>query len=105
MKKFLSVLFISLTLLTTCLGQGIALDKISHFSMGYVIGATTTNLLEQHIGKQKAILIGCGTSIITGIAKEVVYDKLLRRGTPEFDDVTATLLGGISGSIIITINF
>lgn len=105
MKKTLSTVMINFALLTTCLGQGIPPDKFGHFSVGYVIGATTTSLFEEKVGKHKAIVIGCGASVIAGVAKELIYDNLLNRGETETDDVAATILGGITGSIVITINF
>lgn len=81
------------------------MDKVYHFSVGYIIGSTMTSLLEDRVGKKKAILIGIGASTVASIAKEMLYDEVLRKGTPESEDLGATILGGVVGSIVITINF
>jgi len=105
MKKAIYTIIISLMLVFSSLGQDIPLDKVAHFSFGYMIGSTTTSLFEEKLGKDKAILVGCGVAAVAGIAKELIYDELLREGTNEFNDLGATILGGVLGSVVITINF
>lgn len=104
MKKLLFTLIACVVLYTSCIGQAIPTDKILHFSIGYVIGATTTSLLEERFGKTKAIFIGFGISSTVGLVKELLFDQILRKGTTEFKDLGVTMLGGLSGSLVITIN-
>lgn len=92
-------------LFSSCTGQAIPTDKVLHFSIGYMIGATTTSLLEERLGKPKAIAIGFGVTTSIGLIKELLFDKVLRKGTTEFEDLGVTMLGGLSGSLVITINF
>lgn len=104
MKRVLFTLVLCSFLLTTSMGQAIQTDKVMHYSVGFIIGATTTSLLEDRVGKTKAIMIGFGVATVAGIAKELLYDEMLRKGNTETLDLGATMLGGLSGSIVITIN-
>jgi hypothetical protein len=53
-------------------------DKLLHFIGGIVLG----------------VVFGAWVAVVIGALKEVVYDYLLKKGTPEFDDFLATALGG-----------
>lgn len=53
-------------------------DLLKHFLGGFLIYAMTYVLLGNIIALMASILIGIG--------KEVVYDKLMNKGTPEFID-------------------
>lgn len=94
-----------LMFLINCCGQNFQSDKMLHFTLGYAIGATTTSILEQKLGKRDAILVGFGVATAVGLAKELLYDGLLDRGHSDINDFGVTALGGITGSFIITINF
>jgi hypothetical protein len=41
--------------------------------------------------------------IIIGAGKELIYDKLFKRGCPELDDFTWTMIGGIIADFTFTI--
>ena len=41
--------------------------------------------------------IGLSASVITGAGKELIYDKWLKKGTPDKDDAFATAWGGLTG--------
>lgn len=47
--------------------------------------------------------IACGVAIIIGIAKEIVWDKWLGKGTPEILDTIMTSVGALSIYIINTL--
>lgn len=44
---------------------------------------------------------GLMAAVIVGFGKEVVWDWLLRRGTPEFLDFVATVAGGLVGYTLL----
>jgi hypothetical protein len=73
-------------------------DKVAHFGVGYVLGATSSALTN----KQKPIVnisIGIGTGLIIGTAKEL-YDKS-KGGQFNYKDLGATVLGSALGTITI----
>jgi hypothetical protein len=73
-------------------------DKVAHFGVGYVLGATSSALTN----KQKPIVnisIGVGTGLIIGTAKEL-YDKS-KGGQFNYKDLGATVLGSALGTITI----
>ena len=61
-------------------------DKLKHLSTGIGIGLI--------FGVQFSPLIGFIAAAIVGALKEIIWDWLLKRGTPEFLDFLATALGG-----------
>jgi uncharacterized protein YfiM (DUF2279 family) len=92
MKTLIVFLFLSLS----CKGQQV--DKVAHFGVGYVLGATSSALTS----KQKPIVnisIGVGTGIIIGTAKEL-YDYRVK-GQFNYKDLGATVLGSALGTITI----
>ncbi len=46
-------------------------------------------------------LIGLATAAVVGALKEIIWDWLLKKGTPEFLDFVATVLGGALGAVIL----
>lgn len=73
-------------------------DKVAHFGVGYVLGATSSAVTN----KQKPIVnisIGIGTGIIIGTAKEL-YDYRVK-GAFNYKDLGATVLGSTLGTITI----
>jgi len=46
-------------------------------------------------------LIGLATAAVVGALKEIIWDWLLKKGTPEFLDFVATVAGGLTGSGLI----
>lgn len=44
-----------------------------------------------------------GIAIGVGVAKEVIWDKLLKKGSPELEDLFADLLGVVFGSLFAVI--
>ena len=70
------------------------IDKLYHLIAGFAI-SLIFGLISPFIG-----LI---TSIIVGAAKEVIYDKLMKRGCFEVLDFVATVIGGVIGYLIMII--
>ena len=46
-------------------------------------------------------LVGLATAAVIGALKEIVWDWLLKKGTPEFLDFVATVAGGVLGAVIL----
>jgi hypothetical protein len=46
-------------------------------------------------------LISLATAAVVGALKEIIWDWLLKKGTPEFLDFVATVLGGVLGAVIL----
>jgi hypothetical protein len=46
-------------------------------------------------------LIGLATAVVVGALKEIIWDWLLKKGTPEFLDFVATVAGGVLGTVIL----
>ncbi len=70
-------------------------DKLKHLLAGIGISLV--------LGVQFSPLIGLLIAAIVGALKEIIWDWLLRKGTPEFLDFLATALGGALGYIMLTL--
>lgn len=92
MKK-VSYIVLSLLITLNCYSQS---DKALHFSAGFVVSGLSS------LGKNKneKIIIGVGTALAAGIAKEA-YDKN-RGGKFDMNDIWFTATGGLFGTIIFT---
>ncbi len=65
-------------------------DKVLHAVAGYII-ALIIGILNPWLGLAAAIAIGA--------AKEIIYDKMLGKGTADILDFAATAGGGLVGFI------
>ena len=68
-------------------------DKLKHLLAGIGISLV--------FGVQFSPLIGLITAAIIGALKEIIWDWLLKKGTPEFLDFVATVAGGALGAVIL----
>ena len=68
-------------------------DKLKHLLAG--IGVSLV------LGVQFSLLIGLITAAIVGALKEIIWDWLLKKGTPEFLDFVATVAGEAIGAVIL----
>lgn len=75
-------------------------DKIYHFIAGWVIYILTSALSVQF---GFSLIWSYRMVIIIGAGKELIYDKLFKRGCPELDDFTWTMIGGIIADFTFTI--
>ena len=104
MKK---ITFIALLFASTCNAQ-IPTDKVAHFGVGYVVGATTSSItLINSKGKHewwKSIGVGLGSGLAVGLGKEL-YDQH-KYGGFDWKDLGCTILGSALGSVTVklTIN-
>ena len=63
------------------------MDKLKHIIAGAALSALAIGFL-QELGMWNFLIVA-----FIGAAKEIVYDKMLGKGTPEFWDFMATCLG------------
>ena len=68
-------------------------DKLKHFSAGLALSLLAGLLF--------CPIVGLATAVMVGALKEVIWDWLLKKGTPEFLDFVATVLGGALGAVIL----
>lgn len=68
-------------------------DKLLHF----IIGTYIMLVAQIFIAMPLALL----AVAVVGLAKEVLYDLLLKKGTPERADFVYTLLGGVLTYLIL----
>jgi len=78
-------------------------DKQLHMGGCYVISSMTTALVyKRTANKRKSVLIGLGTGIALGVAKEL-YD--IKCGNPELGDIAADAIGAGLGVLCVRITF
>ena len=71
-------------------------DKTLHVYSGFAITMVTSEVLQAcHVKPWKAVLIGFGTGVLAGAAKELVWDKAMHLGTPDVWDFTSTCWGSM----------
>jgi len=75
-------------------------DKLLHFGFGYIVGSSTT-VIADVLGSKHPFMWGILTSTIVGIGKE--YYGHRTRGNVESMDIYSTALGGIVGTVTVTI--
>ncbi len=46
-------------------------------------------------------IVGLATAVVVGALKEITWDWLLKKGTPELLDFVATVAGGALGAVIL----
>ena len=68
-------------------------DKLKHLLAGLAIAIMA--------GLFVYPLIGLATTAVIGVLKEIIWDWLLKKGTPELLDFVATVLGGVLGAVIL----
>ncbi len=68
-------------------------DDLKHLLVGISISLV--------FGVQFSPLLGLITADIVGALKEIIWDWLLKKGTPEFMDFLATALGGAIAYMVI----
>lgn len=87
-------------LFTTFATAQIQQDKIKHFAVGAIASATTYGYFKIKTPK-RAFLYTVGVSAIMGLGKELIDEH--NYGGFDHKDLMATILGGITATIIIKI--
>ena len=70
-----------------------ARDKKKHFWAGLALSLLAGLLF--------CPLTGLAAAAVVGALKEIIWDWLLKKGTPEFLDFVATVAGGVLGAVIL----
>ena len=105
MKKLLFILLFPIL----CQGQTRS-EKISD-ALHYYCGAGITvgaGALTYKLSKGKkglSTLVGFSSGVLAGIAKEVVWDRKMGRGTYSELDMGITAWGALGGAMVVTIGF
>lgn len=68
-------------------------DKQKHLLAGLVLSILAGLLF--------CPLFGLLTAAVVGALKEIIWDWLLKKGTPEWWDFWATVVGGIVGLVVL----
>jgi len=82
----------------------IAKDKKKHLALGSAITtvcAIVIILIWKPILHPEWVLVSGIVGCLAGIGKEVVWDKLLGKGTPELKDALATIWASLTTAILI----
>jgi len=75
-------------------------DKVKHIIAGIIIGVVFAVLIKIFWIRDLMIL-SAGVALLAGIAKEIIWDKWMGKGTPEFADAWFTFWGGLFSSILM----
>ena len=84
-------------------------DKKLHLGAGVIIGAGSYYIcpgIEKLIMDQSyihPIIWSTGTASLAGAGKEIVYDRIMRRGYPDVYDFYYTLAGGVISGLTLCI--
>ena len=100
MKKLAVVLFFTLSITNAQIQD----DKKLHFAAGAIAsGIGYEYVYSKTQNKEQALAAGILTSITAGIGKEI-YDSLQKKNQFDQHDVAATVLGGVSFSLVIKLD-
>ena len=92
-----------LLLLSSLSSYPLPKDKSKHLIVSGVISTGASIIVYQFTGNKKtSIITGVSTSLLIGLGKELIYDKAMKRGNPEFEDMLANFVG-VSFSIPLTL--
>ena len=67
-------------------------DKWKHLLVGLVLSLLAGLLF--------CPIVGLATAAVVGTLKEIIWDRLLKKGTPELLDFVATGAGGVLGAAL-----
>lgn len=78
-------------------------DKSKHLIISGIISTSTSIVVYEFTENKKvSIISGVSTSLLIGLGKELIYDKVMRKGNPEFEDMLSNFVG-VSFSIPLTL--
>lgn len=74
------------------------IDYIKHMIAGFLISGLTAFVI--HIWSCELMILSAVVAFGVGVAKELIWDKLLGRGTFEWKDIYFTCWGGALATIL-----
>lgn len=78
------------------------IDKLLHAAVtGFLAAFGALVLSVFGMSEQHSLIIGIGAALTLGALKELVWDRLLRRGKPELADMMANTLGAMPVAALI----
>jgi uncharacterized membrane protein len=80
---------------------GVALSIVAGLFLCLVAGLIPWTWLQVVIAGVGAAGFGFLVAAVVGAAKEIIWDWLLKKGTPELLDFVATVAGGVLGAVIL----
>jgi competence protein ComGC len=90
MKAILTLLLLFTTLFTQAWEQ----DKTKHLLAGAVINVGTQVVVYQITkDRNKAMISGILSGVLISAGKELIYDKMMKKGNPEWADFGAGCIG------------
>ena len=100
MNKLAIVLFFTLSITNAQIQD----DKKLHFAAGAIASSIGYEYVYSKTqNKEQALAAGILTSIAAGIGKEI-YDSLQKKNQFDQHDIAATVLGGVSFSLVIKLD-
>jgi uncharacterized protein YfiM (DUF2279 family) len=97
LSVWLITIFATVLFCRSCSAQ-IAKDKQDHFAAGVLIGFSSSALT---VNTNKSLITSLSSAVIIGGGKELIYDKWMGKGTPEFKDFAYTVTGSVTGWAIV----
>lgn len=77
--------------------SSIPLDKYEHFALAAISAAVIKVLLHLLMPVWASMLVSFVVVLLCAIGKELIYDKAKGKGTPEWADLWAGVLGAVVG--------
>jgi uncharacterized protein YfiM (DUF2279 family) len=97
LSVWLVTILVALLFCRNCSAQ-VPKDKQDHFAVGVFIGFSGSSMT---IGTNRSLIVSLSSAAIIGGGKELIYDKWMGRGTPEFKDFAYTVAGSVTGWAIV----
>lgn len=76
-----------------------SIDKYMHFALAAVCAWLLRWVLWFALHSVWCVVIAIGVTIVLCIAKEIIYDKAMKRGTPEWRDLWFGVAGALIGAL------
>lgn len=77
--------------------SSIPIDKYEHFALAAIAAAVIKVLLLLLMPVWASMLVSFVVVLLCAIGKELIYDKARGKGTPEWADLWAGVLGAVVG--------
>ena len=98
----MKILIAILLLITSVCQAQLPKDKQNHLVCGSAIGFWASSLtIEKPV--INSLCWSVGSTVVIGGSKELIYDKWMGKGTPEWKDLGWTVIGGVTGWGIVTL--
>lgn len=76
-----------------------SIDKYMHFTLAAVFACVMKMVLLLFLNPLWCVVISVAATIVLCIAKEIIFDKAMKRGTPEWKDLWFGVAGALIGAL------